>query len=242
MQHTCVCTITGMAPATTDMYLPTHPHNRTVTTGSLLLPHTCVRSPQIHTSHRPLILASLVPQHTGGRACVTPATQIYMPVTSASLLTQHTCVSAITGNEVPCFCYRHVCKSQKNRKQTRDLSSLVLQHEGDHAHAQSYTQATQWNRDHGLLSSQQTCVCSRTRLSLHDHNLRARGDSGSCLSSYPCVARNCPAWRRRAHVWSYDFTCVCAADQTYKSPWSWSQLGARAGVSVCVCVCACYIN
>ena len=118
----CVCTITGMAPATTDMYLPTHPHNRTVTTGSLLLPHTCVRSPQIHTSHRPLILASLVPQHTGGRACVTPATQIYMPVTSASLLTQHTCVSAITGNEVPCFCFRHVCKSQKNRKQTSDLS------------------------------------------------------------------------------------------------------------------------
>ena len=104
MRSTHVCApLWGVTPATTDIYLPTHPHNRTLTTGSLFLLRTCVHLPQTHTSHKttasePLILASLVLQHTGGRACVqsdTACVQSYIQAspraatTDSNLLNTH---------------------------------------------------------------------------------------------------------------------------------------------------------
>ena len=80
MQHTCVCTITGNDPSHNRHVSARQTHNKTVTTGSLLLPHACVRLPQIHTSHKtasePLMLASLVLQHTGRRLCAIIHTSI----------------------------------------------------------------------------------------------------------------------------------------------------------------------
>ena len=77
----CLCSTHAHASDTADMRqclpTPTHLHNRTVTAGSLLLPHTCVLSHNDHyaqTTERknksgPVTLASELLQHTGGRAC-----------------------------------------------------------------------------------------------------------------------------------------------------------------------------
>ena len=90
----------GEWPQTKQTCVSVHPHNRTVTAGSLLLPHTCVLS---HSYTRTI---------------------------------------------------------KKNKSGPVTLASLVLQHTGRRARAQSYTQAPPRSGDHGLLTSP-THMCAQ---------------------------------------------------------------------------------
>ena len=107
----------------------------------------CLRSPRTHVQSR-----GMAPDRTDMRQCPVTPTQQNCDRGSLASAT-HMCV-------VPQLHTNH----QKNKSGPVTLASLVLQHTGGRARVQSYTQAPPRSGDHGLLTSQHTCVRS-----VHSH-------------------------------------------------------------------------
>ena len=166
----CVCTITGNQPSHNRHVSGDTPTQRTVTTGPMLLPHTCARLPQIHTSHKttasePLILASLALQHTGGRVRVQSYTQASRRSGDYGFLTsQHTCVRSLTRTSLHEHTLQARARTHSNTPQAplaepRPCGVLAsLQHANVCNHTSKHCKQ---NHDHELLAID-TCAQSVT--------------------------------------------------------------------------------